>query len=273
MGITFGSSVVDTSVNWARLNAAGIQPGAGRNASRVCRPTAKRRPVARRPRAQAGQGLGWRKRTIGEKVGAGGPKGGRVLNYPPGATACRQWAAGRLLRTDRPGQARATAVAAVVGQLCRSVTGRAGAGYALQRQDAGRAKGVSRSANAAGMVNGIGDAVIFGGFTSLLILTSGRTLMFLCVTSLTTLMLPRARWPRLVWVAAGAKRQTTAPQPWWVPRAAKRLAPFARHGKDQFPAPGGCATAGGISSQPLNGARQPEDLNTPVAGLPQERRA
>ena len=48
------------------------------------------------------------------------------------------------------GQVRATAVAAVVVQLRRSVTGGAGAGYALQRQDAGRAKGVSRSGGAAG---------------------------------------------------------------------------------------------------------------------------
>ena len=39
----------------------------------------------------------------------------------------------------------------------------------------------------------------------------------------------------------------------------------------QFPSPNGCPATGGISSEPLNGARQKKDLNTPTAGLDRER--
>lgn len=164
-------------------------------------------------------------------------------------------------------------MAPVVRQLRRSVTGRAGAYYALQRQDEGRAKGVSRSAGAAGIQKRESRvAVMFGYFTSLTTLTFTWAVMFRCATSLTMLTLPRASWPRMVWVSAGAKRRTTAPQRGREPGAAKRLAPFARRGKDQFPAPDGCPTAGAINSRTLNGVRQTEDLNTPVAGLPQKRR-
>ena len=49
------------------------------------------------------------------------------------------------------GHVERAAVAAVVQQLRRSAEERAGAWHLLQRQDEGKAKGVSRSAGVAGM--------------------------------------------------------------------------------------------------------------------------
>ena len=41
---------------------------------------------------------------------------------------------------------------------------------------------------------------------------------------------------------------------------------------DQLPSPDGCPAAGGVSSEPLNGARRKRDLNTPTAGQDRGRR-
>ena len=102
------------------------------------------------------------------------------------------------------------AAAAVIGQLRRSFVGRAGAYYALQRQDVGRAKSVSRSAGAAEIEKWQSvAAVMCWYFTSLMTLTFTWAVMFRCATSLMMLTLPRASWPRMVWVTAGAKRRAT----------------------------------------------------------------
>ena len=159
---------------------------------------------------------------------------------------------------DWPGQVEAAAVSAVVGQLRRSVLERTGACYLLQRQGEGRAKGVSRSAGVAVLQEDPGCRVVSVHH-----------------------LLDDVDVDRSVIAPAGfgfrlgrRERNPQTPQPGLGTQRDQSLRP--RHpsaGAINSGQRTGAQQPGGISSQPLNGARRKKDLNTPAAGLPNGRRA
>ena len=204
------------------------------------------------PAAVAGVGRGHPR-----EEGASRLPGGHVLNHRARGNRVAATSA-RPVVDDRPRQVEAAAVAAVLGQLRRSVEERAGAVQALQRQGESRSKGVSRSAGFAVWQENPGCRVV-----------SVHHLLD-DVDVYRSAIAPAGFGFRL----GRRERNPQTPQPGLGTQrdqSLRTLRPSA--GAINSGQRTGVQQPGGISSQPLNVALRLEDLNTPAAGLPNGRRA
>ena len=180
------------------------------------------------------------------------PTGGHVIGEPPGEGAWQQRAPGPSLGNDWLGCVKAAAVAAMVGQLRRSVEERAGAVQSLQRQCESGAKGVCRSAGLAVWQGNPGCRVVSVNHL-LYDVDVGQGVI--APAGFGFRLGRRERKPQTPQPGLGTKRD----------QSHRPLQPLA--GAINSCQRTGAQQPGGISPQPLNAVRRKKDLNTPAAGL------